>query len=68
MKKKDKKKLVDKNISELLEELKKTEKKLVESKMKLVKGQLKNLHYPAELRNKIAVIKTFIAKKEKKNE
>ncbi len=64
MKKKKKDKLIDKDIPELSKELEKTKKDLVESEMKLVKGQLKNVHYPAELRNKIAVIKTIISQKE----
>lgn len=64
MKTKAKQELKQMTISELKTELDSTEKKLIEAKFKLSRGQLNNIRLPAELRNKIAVIKTFIAKKE----
>lgn len=64
MKKEDKKKLRQKTIPELETELEGAEKELVEAKIKLSKGQLENVRYPAKLRNKIAVIKTIISQKE----
>jgi len=64
MKKEDKEKLKLKKISELKLALEKAAKELSEAKFKLAKGQLENIHYPAELRNRIAVIKTLISEKE----
>ncbi len=64
MKKEDKKSLRQKTKPELKAELEKTEKDLVEAKIKKSKGQLNNVSLPAQLRNKIAVIKTIINEKE----
>lgn len=67
MKKKKKQNLDQKTVSELTQELDKAEKALIEAKFKSSKGQLQNVRLPAELRNKIAVIKTIISQKEKSN-
>ena len=64
MKKEDKKKLRQKTLLELKADIEKKEKELVEANIKKSKGQLNNVRLPAELRNKIAVIKTIISQKE----
>jgi len=64
MKQEEKEKLNQKKVNELKADLEKLQKDLVESRIKMNKGQLENVRYPAELRNKIAVIKTLISQKE----
>jgi len=64
MKREEKEKLDQKKVTELKADLEKLHKDLVEARIKMNKGQLENVRYPAELRNKIAVIKTLISQKE----
>jgi ribosomal protein L29 len=64
MKENDKEKLSQMTVQELKAELENVGKKLIEAKFKLSRGQLNNVRLPGELRNKIAVIKTLITKKE----
>ncbi len=64
MKQEDKNKLNQKKVKELQADLVEVQKELVEARIKMNKGQLENVRYPAELRNKIAVIKTLISQKE----
>lgn len=68
MKKEEKKKLREKTAGELEAELKKKEKELAEARFKLAQGQLKNFHLVGKIKDEIAVIKTIIKEKTKKEQ
>jgi len=63
MNKKQKQELRTKNQEQLIAELAKAEKELIEIKFKLSQGQLKDVKTLAKKRNEIAVIKTIITEK-----
>lgn len=66
MKKNDKQQLRQKGIEALVVELAKKKKELVETRFKLIQGQLKNVHLSSKIKNEIAVIKTLLTQEPKK--
>ena len=64
MKKKERKSLREKTTSQLESELVSCWKKLIGARVKLAKRQLKNTRLLAQLRTKIAFIKTIIRERE----
>ncbi len=64
MKKQEKQDWRAKSIKALSLEIAKKEKELLLAKMKLARGQLKNVRQPRQLRHAIAVLKTLRHEKE----
>jgi len=68
MKIKEKQALREKTAAQLEKLVEAETKKLVESRIKMAKRQLKNTRQPARIKNKIAVIKTLIREKQLERE
>jgi len=67
MKKKEIEKLRQKSLQELEKLVQEWTKELVDLRLKLRSGKLKNVHQSADKRHDIARIKTIIAEKKSKN-
>lgn len=61
------KQLQNKTVTELAGELEDLRHKLFEAKMEAALGKLKNVRFPAKVRQQIAQVKTLLAIKEKTN-
>ena len=68
MRREKKQNLRQKSLAELNSVLARKEKELVEAKFKLAQAQLKDVRLLAKIRNQIAVIKTIMTEKRRKDE